>query len=129
MWGEAVLTATYLTNRSPTVAVVDKTPAELWFGKRRNITNLKVFGSIARLHLRKQIKTKFDSKSRQYIILSFATHGYRLCCTQTRKIIIGRDVVFEENIEDSYSLKHINPIDTSISNIDSVEEVIENKNI
>ncbi len=29
LWGEAVFTATYLTNRSPTTALPDKTPFEM----------------------------------------------------------------------------------------------------
>lgn len=34
LWGEAVYAATYLTNRSPTNALLEhKTPYEMWFGK------------------------------------------------------------------------------------------------
>lgn len=102
MWGEAVLTATYLTNRLPRTSTFNKTPAELWFKRRPNISNLKVFGSIAHLHLPKQIRTKFDRKSKQYTLIGYTTHGYRLWCQETNKFIIGRDIIFEENIEDLY---------------------------
>ncbi|KAJ8882499.1 hypothetical protein PR048_014310 [Dryococelus australis] len=46
LWGEALCTATYLLNRSPS-ATVDTTPAELWHGKKPDLSNLKLFGSLA----------------------------------------------------------------------------------
>lgn len=64
IWGEAVMIATYLTNRLPSYSIFNKTPAELQFGKRPNVSNLKFFGFTVHLHLPKQIRTKFDSKSR-----------------------------------------------------------------
>lgn len=49
-WPKAVYCATYLANRHPTGAFVDErancTPAELWYGGKPNIFNLKVFGSV-----------------------------------------------------------------------------------
>lgn len=43
-WGEAVLTATYLLNMSPTKAIsLKKTPYELWHNKRPNIKHLRIF--------------------------------------------------------------------------------------
>ncbi|KAJ8884471.1 hypothetical protein PR048_016328 [Dryococelus australis] len=41
--GEALCTETYLLNRSPSAAV-DTTPAELLYGKRPDLSNLKLFG-------------------------------------------------------------------------------------
>jgi len=40
MSGEAVLTATYLINRSLSTSTFNKTSAELWFKRRQNISNL-----------------------------------------------------------------------------------------
>lgn len=42
MWGEAIMTALYLTNRSCTVALDDLTPTELWYGKKPDVSNLRV---------------------------------------------------------------------------------------
>ena len=59
-WGEAVLTATYLINRIPTRALkVNKTPFELWHGKKPMLKYLKVFGSTAFVH-DKTKETKFS---------------------------------------------------------------------
>ena len=43
-WALVVDTACYLKNRSPTSALVDKTPYEVWSGQKPYVTHLKVFG-------------------------------------------------------------------------------------
>uniref|UniRef100_H3GUW4 Integrase catalytic domain-containing protein n=1 Tax=Phytophthora ramorum TaxID=164328 RepID=H3GUW4_PHYRM len=44
-WGEAVMTATFLRNRCPTRAIShDKSPHQVWTGKKPLLANLKVFG-------------------------------------------------------------------------------------
>ena len=48
---EAVNTAVYLRNRSPTTALKEITPYERPFKKKRNVANLKVFGCISFVHV------------------------------------------------------------------------------
>ena len=50
-WAEAVSTVVYLRNRSPAFALKGKTPYEFWFGKRPDVSNLRVFGSICFVHI------------------------------------------------------------------------------
>ena len=47
LWGEAILTATYIINRCPTKALKDvqKTPIEVWSGKKPSVKNMIIFGS------------------------------------------------------------------------------------
>ena len=45
-WAEAVVTAAYIINRSPSSALEFKTPQEAWYGKPPDLSNLKVFGSL-----------------------------------------------------------------------------------
>ena len=59
-WAEAVNTAVYLHNRSPTSALKDKTPFERWFGKKPNVSNLKVFGSVCFVHTPDHLRKKLD---------------------------------------------------------------------
>lgn len=62
MWGEAVLAATYLTNRSPTATLKEKVPAQVWFNKNINLKHLRVFGCIAYSHISEEKRTKLDDK-------------------------------------------------------------------
>ena len=43
-WAEAVSTAVYLRNRSPTSYLKEMTPYERWYGSKADVSNLKVFG-------------------------------------------------------------------------------------
>ena len=47
LWGEAVTTATYLINRSPSSVIGFKTPQEMWTGKKPSLNHLRPFGCTA----------------------------------------------------------------------------------
>ena len=46
-WREAVLLAAYTHNRTPTKALDKKTPYEMWFGNKPNLSNMRTFGCSA----------------------------------------------------------------------------------
>lgn len=55
LWGEAIRTAAYICNRGPTEALnSQKTPAEVWYGRKPNVSNFRVFGSMAYSHIQKE---------------------------------------------------------------------------
>eukprot|EP00253_Pinus_taeda_P024268 PITA_24268 len=68
-WPEAVETACYLVNRSPSSALEDKTPQEVWTGKKPSLSHLRVFGCDAYVHVLKDKRTKLDSKSAKCIFI------------------------------------------------------------
>ena len=51
-WAEALSTAAYLINRSPTKTLDGKTPFQAWYGKKPNVNHLRVFGCSAYIHPR-----------------------------------------------------------------------------
>lgn len=53
-WGEAVMTAIYLKNRSPTSALSDKIPECEWTGSYIDLSHLRVFGCVAYSHISHQ---------------------------------------------------------------------------
>src|ERR1044071_860365 len=59
-WCEAVATAVYVLNISPTRAVEGKTPYEAWKGNKPSIDHLRVFGCIAYSML--NLRSKLDEK-------------------------------------------------------------------
>eukprot|EP00253_Pinus_taeda_P025831 PITA_25831 len=53
-WVEAMETACYLVNRSPSPALDDKTPQEVWTSKKPSLSHLRVFGCDAYVHVPKE---------------------------------------------------------------------------
>ena len=76
-WAEALSTAVYLRNWSPTKAVKGMTPFEARMGEKLKVDHLRVFGSTAYAHVPKDERQKLDSKSRK-CIYSSETKGYHL---------------------------------------------------
>ena len=55
-WGEALSTAAYLRNRSPTKVVKGMTPYEAWTGEKPKVDHLRIFGCQAFVHVPKDEK-------------------------------------------------------------------------
>jgi len=70
LWGEAIMTVTYLKNRSPTTALDNITPYEAWHGKKPDLSYLHTFGCIAYHHVEKA-RRKLDDKSLKCQFLSY----------------------------------------------------------
>lgn len=95
LWGEALLTANYLRNRSPT-ANSPKTPWERIFKKQPDLSNLRTFGSEAYVHVPKKKRFgKLDDTAVKGIMVGYAPNGYRILLDDDR-VQVSRDVVFKE---------------------------------
>ena len=97
-WAEAVNTAVYLKNRSPSVALKEETPYECMFGVKPNVSSLKIFGCIAHVHIDSQARKKFDMKSRKAIFVGYpeGTKGFKLYDPVVKRFLCSRDVIFDE---------------------------------
>ena len=98
LWTEVVACAVYLSNRSPTRSVWGKTPQEAWSGRKPGISHLRVFGSIAHVHIPDERRTKLDDKSESFIFIGYDANskGYKLYNPSIKKIVISRDVTFDK---------------------------------
>ncbi|KAF6203143.1 hypothetical protein GE061_003559 [Apolygus lucorum] len=98
-WAEALSTATYLKNRSPTKVLRGMTPEEAWTGDRVDLSHLRVFGCRAFAHIPAAKRTKLEAKSKEYVFTGYCenTKGYRLIDPENPKYIEkARDVIFLE---------------------------------
>lgn len=57
----------YLSNRSPTQSVWKKLPQETWSGKKPDISHLRIFKSIAFVHVPNERRIKLDNKRENFI--------------------------------------------------------------
>lgn len=97
-WAEAVNWTFYILNRCPTLAVKNITPQEAWNGVKPSVEHFRVWGSLAHVHVSDQKRGKLDDKSIICVLLGFSeeSKAYRLYNPKTEKVIVSRDVVFEE---------------------------------
>ncbi|CAL1360545.1 unnamed protein product [Linum trigynum] len=123
-WGEALLAAVYVWNRSPSVPLKYDAPEKVWTGKEVSYKHLRVFGCKAFVHIPKDERSKLDSKTRPCVFIGYGQNefGYRFFDPIQKKLIRSRDAVFIENetIEDVVARKEVPSTDASQPNLELV---------
>ena len=99
LWAEAVNTACKIINRVNIRPFLNKTPYELWKGRKPNISYFKVFGSKCFVLDQSLNLGKFDSKSLEGIFVGYSTtsRAYRVYLTQSKTIVESIHVKFDES--------------------------------
>ena len=97
-WAKAIHTSVFILNRSLTKSVKDMTPFEAWHGFKPKVDFFKIFGCIAYAHVPSQRREKVDEKGEKYIFVGYSdkSKAYRLIDPRTKKLVISRDVIFDE---------------------------------
>jgi hypothetical protein len=96
-WGEAVVTAVYILNRSPTKALDGRTPYEAWHGRKPAVSHLQVFGCLAFAKELGHI-SKLDDRSTPRVFICYAegSKACRILNPKTQHVRTAHDVVFNE---------------------------------
>ena len=126
-WAEAIATAAYIRNRMPTAAIrEDKTPYEKWYGRKPDVSNLRVFGCMAYAHIPESQRKKLDKKSEKlrFVGYSIQSKGYRLF-DENQKVIVRRDVVFNETDFGQAEEKLTDKFDVNVSQGEANTLVVE----
>ncbi|KAH9679832.1 hypothetical protein KPL71_026291 [Citrus sinensis] len=97
IWVEALNTACYLVNRSPSTAIDCKTPMELWSGRMADYAKLIIFCCTAYAHV-KQGKLEPRALKCRFLGYPEGVKGYRLWCVDSKppQCIISRNVRFHK---------------------------------
>lgn len=113
-WAEGVKWITYVLNRSPTTALEDQTPEEAWSGMKPDVKHFKVFGCIGHVHIPEAKRTKLDNKSCKCIFLGVSeeSKAYRMYNPISKKIMVSRDVVFEETENWDWGRNNVDGVST-----------------
>ena len=69
-WGEAVITASYLRNRTP-IGPEGKTPEEAYSGRKPNIGHLRAYGCVAHAHIPREKRLKLDDMVVKAYLISY----------------------------------------------------------
>ncbi|CAA7027675.1 unnamed protein product [Microthlaspi erraticum] len=99
-WGEAILTAAYLINRTPTAIHNGRTPFEILHGVKPDYNQLKVFGSACYTHRASRDKDKFGERSRLCVFVGypFGIKARKVYDINKNEFVISHDVVFREDV-------------------------------
>ena len=87
LWGEAVNTAVYLYNRTPHSQLQFKTPYQVLNEIKPDITNIRVFGSVAYYKVKAIGLKKLDPRAKKAILLGFGNNLYRLYNIESKRLI------------------------------------------
>jgi len=97
-WAEAVACSTYLLNRCPTKSVKNMTPQEALSGYKPSVAHLRIFGCLAYSQVPESKRKKPDGRGEKCIFLGYSeeSKAYKLYNTLTKKLVVSKDVIFDE---------------------------------
>jgi hypothetical protein len=95
-WAEALNTAVYLRNRSPTARLGATTPFEAYKGRKPYLAHLRVFGSQAWVHVPKENRKKLDNKAVEIMLMGYGETSSLYRILLNGKVKLYRDVRFNE---------------------------------
>ena len=93
-WADAAIAACYIYNRTPHSSKEFKTPYELKFNKKPDISNLKIWGSIA--YRKDPHAKKLDPKVIMGILIGYGSNQYKILDPRSKRVTWARDVIIKE---------------------------------
>ena len=98
LWAEAASTAAYVYNRLPNTPLKGKSPYEVWYSRKPDISNLRVFGCVAYALVPAAKRKKFDNRTEKMRFLGYhkGHRGYKLMEKGSNRVFYHTDVTFDE---------------------------------
>ena len=108
LWGEAIACAVYTLNRVISKAA-PLTPYYAWHKSKPDVSNLRIFGSIAFVHIPAAERQKLDPKSVKTIFVGYSQtqKAHRFWYPVVRKVRTSRDATFYESYQDDDFLRSL----------------------
>src|ERR1035438_6675772 len=98
LWAETWETARYLYAKGLVTALKKDTPESMFFRRKVKVSHLKAFGCIAYAQVPKKLRRKLEPNSEKLVMIGYSKQvkGYRLWNPINNKIVVSRDVIFNE---------------------------------
>lgn len=100
LWGDCVLTAVFLINRTPSQLLSNKSPYQVLTNTDPDYTQLKTFGCLCYGSTSPKQRHKFLPRARACLFLGYpyGYKGYKLMDLESNVVFISRNVVFHEEV-------------------------------
>ena len=96
-WGEATIYATHLCNVTATKVNGGQTPYEVLFGKKPNVSKLRIFGCAAYMHMTKERRPwKLAARSMPGVFIGLENGLYRVWNLQKNEVFASKHVLVDE---------------------------------
>ena len=102
LWVEATKTAVYLINRSPMRSNFGLTPDEVFYGVKPNLQHLIIFGCQVYVHVPESQRNKLQPRAIEGRFVGYddsSSKAFRFYMPPSNKVIVTRDVVFNESLK------------------------------
>jgi len=101
-WADSIATACYVRNRLP-VCPLNVSPFEKWYARKPSVKYFRVFGCVAYALKPDNERTKMDARSEKLRFIGYPLRakGYRLYDEKKHRVIVRRDVIFNETVFDT----------------------------
>ncbi|KAL0744719.1 hypothetical protein Bca101_101224 [Brassica carinata] len=98
-WSDAVATACYLINRTPTKILNEKAPFEVLNKYKPVLDYLKVFGCLCFVLKPGEMRNKLEARSTKAVFIGYSStqKGYKCYDPIARRVLVSRDVKFLED--------------------------------
>ena len=89
----------YVQNRTPHRVLESKTPEQVFYGKKPEVSHLRIFGCPVYIHITKEKKTNLDHSGRKGIFVGYSERSkdYRIYFPGFKNIDIRKDVTSNED--------------------------------
>jgi len=96
LWGEVIMHATWLKNHLSTCRLGTKTPYEVLYQKKPNLSNIPIWGCRVKVHNNTGSKLDMRARDRCWVGFDIESDGHRIYWPDTRAVGVERSVIFEK---------------------------------
>ena len=99
LWEEATRTTVYVQNIISHSALGNKTPVEMFFGEKPEVSHVNIFGCHVYIHIPKEKRSKLDPSGKKILFVGYSeqSKAYRIYISGCHQIELSRDVTFDED--------------------------------
>jgi hypothetical protein len=97
-WADAAAAFVRIHNRSGNSALHGKTPYEAFYGQKPDVSLLRVFGSTAYVHVKRDKRNSLESHTKKCIFVGYPAEykGWQFWHPESRQLFISDTAIFDE---------------------------------